>query len=46
MNTIVCNFKKLNKEQLSICKCIMNNTHIYHCKVPNDGENLKYKYED
>ena len=46
MNEISCNFKELNTEEIYICKCIMNNSHLYHCKVLNDRKDLKHNYED
>ena len=45
MNLISCNFKELNKEELCICKCIMNNTHLYHCKILNEGKDLQHNYK-
>ena len=46
MNEIACNFKELKQEELCICKNILNNTHLYHCKVLNNGKDLIHNYED
>ena len=47
MNEISCNFRDLKKEEeLCICKSTMNNTHLYHCKVINNGKDPKHNYED
>ena len=46
MNDLKINFKGLKEQEYCICKTVLNNSHLFQCKLLNNGENTKYQYED
>ena len=45
MNEMNYNSKGLKDDEICVCTNILNNPHLYHCQILNNGESPKEKYE-